>query len=221
MPCPSSSQGWTSGLQPAATGELSEIPIADLLDDDSDILIVEPGSGGISHIKAPSSFELSLAQHASAKPGAMSESAVVDALQSQLDRLEPGALVDKSTPKDGHCLFHALAAAGLLQDRACGVDIGDLTRIALETDPKEQSQIAATSIGISVSSYVERMRDGDYGDNLVIVLLSVCFDKPIAVISLDAVRVYWPGGREQRSADPAALLVAHRPDQHYPVVATI
>ena len=99
MPWPSSSQGWTSGLQPAATGELSEIPIADLLDDDSDILIVEPGSGGISHIKAPSSFELALVQHASAKPGAVSESAVVDALQAQLDRLEPGALVDKSSHK--------------------------------------------------------------------------------------------------------------------------
>ena len=41
-----------------------------------------------------------------------------DSLQQALSGLEPGAALDKTTPADGHCLFHALLQGGLarLQD---------------------------------------------------------------------------------------------------------
>ena len=34
-------------------------------------------------------------------------------LEQAIQQIEPGACLDKQTPRDGHCLFHALLRGGL------------------------------------------------------------------------------------------------------------
>ena len=195
---------------------LDEVPSVSLLEEDGDVLVVDGSTGGISHVKARSPFELALAESASMHvEEQVAEQAAMRALQSVLDSHEPGSLLDKSTPKDGHCMFHALRSAGLLQDCQWELDIASLRRVALRIASQEQLEIAANSQHCNVAEYVARMQRDEYGDNLMIVLLAVCFDQPITVIEAESVRTWWPDGREECSADHSALWIAHRPELHY------
>ena len=119
---------------------------------------------------------------------AMAEDGVVASLQAQLDILEPGSSVERNTPKDGHCLFHALRRGGLgsLQNCPCALSVAELRGMALTMATQEQLTAAAASTdgGMHVHAYVEAMQDDAYGDNLMVSLLSVVFQTPITVITM-------------------------------------
>ena len=136
-------------------------------------------------------------------------------LQAQLDLHERGSVLDLSTPKDGHCLFHALRRAGLLTDCPDSLDIPQLRRLVCDSASPEQLTMAACSQNVSADEYVQRMCVGDHGDNLTLVLLATCFDRAITTIGLTYVRTWWPDGREADIPEPSALWVAHRPEKHY------
>ena len=93
-------------------------------------------------------------------------------LQSSLDDLEPGAVLDVNTPVDGSCLFHGLVRGGLVQGIPGSLHISDLRRIALALASPEQLAIDAASCRVTVEEYVVGMRGCDWGDGLMLVLLS-------------------------------------------------
>ena len=90
----------------------------DVGDESNDVMVAQGVGGGYSHIKAArqdfsnlaaalkESLENELAKNAE-------EEVSIATLQEQLNVIEPGAEVDRTTPKDGSCLFHALKKGGL------------------------------------------------------------------------------------------------------------
>ena len=102
----------------------------------------------------------------------------VQDLANAVNAAEDGAGLDYSTPKDGHCLFHALAAGGLLSDIPESLTIDELRQIALQTATLQQLETAAIGTGeqgLTIEQYVRGMRRGLYGDNLIISLLASFF----------------------------------------------
>ena len=81
--------------------------VSNLLEEDGDTVVLDD-SGAISHVKVVASdfdFETGLEASEAAQAEAESvESSLTAGLQTRLDVLEPGSSVDRSTPKDGHCL---------------------------------------------------------------------------------------------------------------------
>ena len=67
----------------------------------------------------PANFNLRAGLIASAKANAAGKKrrrGIVELLDQALAHAKPGALLDYGTSADGSCLFHALAAGGLLDD---------------------------------------------------------------------------------------------------------
>ena len=131
----SSARSPSSSLVPAQRLDLSGPRLTDLVEseflvvDEEDLcldletLVVDHDTGGLSYIKvggaAPSAIEPAplvaydlaagiAASLAQAKKDNSENCYAESILQSTLSKLEPNALLDKATPRDGHCLFHAL-----------------------------------------------------------------------------------------------------------------
>ena len=154
---------------------------------------------------------------AEAKKEADDERAVITLLNSRLAALRPGHELDQETPKDGHCLFHALRRAGVarLADCPCALSIAEMRGMALSMASREQLQLAAQTLRVSVQEYVEGMAKADWGDNLMIILLSITFQKPVTVVGQNIVRTYYPDGTEKPEGDDNAAWIAHRGELHY------
>ena len=75
-------------------------------------------------------------------------------LNSQINKFSNGLEVDLSTPKDGHCLFHALNKGGIasLSDCPCSLTIDEMRGMALARATRQQLEMAAscTRSGVSV-----------------------------------------------------------------------
>ena len=128
-------------LQPlpvqAPDSTMAEALVDELLEEDGDTVAVDPTTSGISHIKVsgfPSLMDdiaLAIAKSEEIESRRVAaENAADMALETALQVVEPGSALDRSSPKDGHCLFHALRAAGLasFKDVPCQVSIGKLRR---------------------------------------------------------------------------------------------
>jgi hypothetical protein len=136
----------------------------------------------------------------------------VQLLEAAVDVAESGACIDQNTPEDGHCLFHALAAGGLLSDIPESLTVDELREIALQGATMQQLQIAADGTGaqgITIEEYVEGMRQGLYGDNLIIGLLASFFQRSITVIRRDYTRTFLPNGDETPGTVVDAIWIAH------------
>ena len=137
------------------------------------------------------------------------EGALVRRLNDGLGLLEPGCMVNRTTPKDGHSLFHAFRRGGVanLQTCPCALTIVELRGMALSMASKEQLEVAAasTGIGIAVKEYLKRMCSNDFADNLIVALMAQIFETPITVVSMNGVRTWWPDGREAEGATPESV----------------
>ena len=128
----------------------------------------------------------------------------VDLLSQSLASFEQGAQLDCSTPADGHCLFHALAQGGLVEGIPGSLTVEQLRALAISSATPEQLQHAALSTagtagaGMTVDEYVKGMLGGLYGDNLVVAVLAVEFQRNIVVINKDSARSFLLAGGEQQ-----------------------
>ena len=139
-------------------------------------------------------------------------------LAAALDAAERGARLDYDTPEDGHCLLHGLAAGGLLSDIPDGLTVNELREIALQGATMQQLQAAAVGTGeegLTIERYVEGMRRGLYGDNLIISLLARGFQRGITVIRPDYIRTFLADGGEQEGVLEGAIWIAHYGEDHY------
>ena len=145
-----------------------------------DTLIVNADNTGYDHIKvstagmssghtAPADiappvdeFEAALKASARARAAELAETAEAERqLNRALQLVEPGAELNRGTPADGHCLFHALRCGGLasIHDIPCDLTIAELRQIALSTATPEELAVAAAGSagGVSVDQYVAGM----------------------------------------------------------------
>ena len=197
---------------------------------ESEVLVATGPHGAISHSKLsgiqgrPYSLKEALAESAVLQGAAAAQLlSRADALQQSLDALEPGALVDRETPGDGHCLFHALMEGGLFAAddtlRGLKLTIHELRRIALNTAEPQEIEIAAQGSGeegLTVPEYIEAMIHSGWGDNLMIAMLAKSFQKDITIISVDGVaRTYFAAGGEVCGTHPTSIWVAHHSEWHY------
>ena len=74
-------------------------------------------------------------------------------LSYQVESLDPTARLDLDTPKDGHCLFWALACGGLYDGVAESLTITEIRLMALSKATPEQLSIAAANAACSVPQY--------------------------------------------------------------------
>lgn len=200
--------------------------MSNLLEEDGDVVVVSGNGGGIDHVKTGGSggssgaFEVAAAEAAAwssslqeAAAETAAEAVAVASLQTRLDALEKGSSVDVATPKDGHCLFHGLRRGGLasMNNCPCSLSIPELRGMALSMASQEQLTAAAASTdgGITLEEYVSRMKRSEYGDHLIVALLSQVFETPITVISATMVRTWYPDSSEVAGAAPEAIWVAH------------
>jgi hypothetical protein len=172
-------------------------------------------------VQDPRNFDWNAAVAASLKSKGerrLREGQEIQMLAAALEIAEGGARIDKNTPEDGHCLFHALAAGGLLSDIPESLTVDELRTIALHGATMAQLQTAAAGTGdegITVEEYVEGMRQGLYGDNLIIGLLAVQFQRTITVIRRDYTRTFLPNGEEKIGTDDEAIWIAHYGEAHF------
>ena len=150
----------------------------------------------------PRNFDLRAGLRASAQKTAAARKLrqqQVEQLALAVEQAEPCATLDHDTPGDGHCLFHALAAGGLLDDIPESLTVQELRDLAVSGATMEQLVAAAAGTGASglpVQEYIDGMRIGLYGDNLVIGLLAQNFGRDICVIRHDYTRTYLGAGGE-------------------------
>ena len=109
------------------------------------------------------------------------------ALQASLCRFNAFAVLDESTPGDGHCLFHALRIGGMFDEIDFGnsVTIADLRKMALHEATLHELTVAAAGCGdagVTVEEYVAGMQASEWGDNLMIAKLASLFQRSITVI---------------------------------------
>ena len=94
--------------------------MAELLEGKGALVSAEPWSSGLAVLAfdLEAGLAASVAQHAATRKHLQTQE---ESLEQALSELEPGATLDKTTPADGHCLFHALLRGGLarLQDIPC------------------------------------------------------------------------------------------------------
>ena len=148
-------------------------------------MVLDGESGGLSHIKVSpahaheSAFAASVADHAVSEQLKAQERR---GLQEALDQAEPGAALNVSTPEDGHCLFHALKSGGIFASRPDfnDLDIAALRQVVLSEATTEQREAAAVSNDLPVSVWEQRMAVNDYGDALMISLLSQFFGRDLS-----------------------------------------
>ena len=166
---------------PSPDCELSDISEEALLEEDivqneSEELVLVGDGGGFDHIKvsqAAPSNALAVALRESLEIQAAEDAAeqvCCDALQRQLDLLEPGSELDRSTPKDNSCLFHALKRGGLtaLLQATGDLSVAQLRRMALNVATPHQLELAASCVGdkgIPVQTYVDRMKRYEWGQH--------------------------------------------------------
>ena len=141
------------------------------------------------------------------------ETVVVEQLQERLQ--VHSRTLDLSTPKDGHCLFHALRKGGLLSDLNNELTVKEMRALALSNATEEQLQVIAAEWGVTVDVYKQRMRNDYWGDNLMIALLAAVFERPITVVSPSMTRTFAAHGVESNMADDEAVWVAYNNQTHY------
>ena len=135
------------------------------------------------------------------------------ALQNKL--LERGRELD-DTPRDGHCLFHALRAGGLLRDVPGGLTIPQLRALVVSSASAEQLQLMAVERRVSVDEYKRTMLAGGYGDNLTIAMLARVFSASICVISPDTDRTFTRAGEVAGAAAGVdSIWIAYNGVNHY------
>ena len=181
---------------------------------DSEAVIVSDPGDGISHVKVSRASSSTSSQAIAVLDPLEGISAAEDALRTHLDRISPGTRLDMTTPKDGHCLFWALKRGGLLRSTPTPLDIAELRGALLAMASQDQLDLAKDETE-TVGEYVSRMSKRGWGDNLMIVLAAVAFDKPISVISATHARTCWPNGDETPGVHHTAIWVAHRGELHY------
>ena len=195
-----------------------------------DIMVVDPDTSGFDYIKSASQpsmapgggGDLAAAIKASLlvrQEEQQEEQQRRAALQDALSQAERGAVLNTTTPADGHCLFHALRHAGVgsVQDVPCSLTVQELRAMALSSASPEDLAVAAagTGEGISVDEYVRKMRSGAWGDNLMVSQLARVFARSITIVRPDSVRTFTAAGNEFDGPDPDAAWVAHFPEVHY------
>ncbi len=140
-------------------------------------------------------------------------------LQAAVAQFDPRSRLDESTPRDGHCLLHALRAGGLLAGVPEGMTVFQLRALALSTATPEQLETAASSMQppLSVAEYVTQMRSSQWGDELMLRMLSSVFSRGVCVISASpgAAATFYPDGTRVNAADPSAIWIAHQSEFHY------
>jgi len=141
-------------------------------------------------------------------------------LQAAVSEVDPTAHIDKSTPADGHCLFHACVSGGLFTEADLGFKptVYDLRRMALSLATPEQIHTAAVgagNAGMTDAQYRKSMVQNGWGDNLMIALLARCFRKDITVISVGSTRTYYADGTEENGASKHSIWIAHHSEFHY------
>ena len=94
-----------------------------------------------------------------------------------------------------------------------------MTGMALARATRQKLEIAALCMrsGVSVEEYVAKMPTADWGDNLMVILMAVTFQRPIIVVGLNMVRTYGPNGSETQGPSEAddVVWIAHRGELHY------
>ena len=74
------------------------------------------------------------------------------------------------------------------------MDIFEMRKILVHSASEEQLEAASASMGITVREYKDRMSRSEWGDELMIVLLSAVFDKAITLFKTDSVATVYPNG---------------------------
>ena len=214
--------------------ELHEPPEEQLLQEEVELLAVDADTGRLRNIKVltdseqtgnlpPLAYDLEAGIRASLdRKLAATEAAVAaeSALQAHVARLEGGARLDLTTPKDGHCLLHALRAGGIasFRDIPCQLTIEELRRMALSIASEDEIAVAAAGTGangVSVETYKKTMVANMWGDNLMIACLARLSNKDITVISGTCARTFFARGGEAQGALMSAVWIAHRGEFHY------
>ena len=198
--------------------------IRDEVEGASETIVYDADSGAASHIKVSRSnpailFDFGAAVKASIATREQCKQQRLDKereLQESLHTYEAGAVLDKTTPADGHCLFHALKKGGLLQQEAIGFDltVKELRSMALQTATEEELQAAAISTGLSVIQYKTNMVKSLWGDELMLVGLTRVFHQDITVIGRNSARTFLASGGDIEGTIENAIWIAHMAEFH-------
>eukprot|EP00927_Polykrikos_kofoidii_P014152 TRINITY_DN16176_c0_g1_i2.p1 TRINITY_DN16176_c0_g1~~TRINITY_DN16176_c0_g1_i2.p1 ORF type:complete len:3105 (-),score=492.61 TRINITY_DN16176_c0_g1_i2:105-9254(-) len=117
------------------------------------------------------------------------------------------------TPRDGSCLFHAL---NLSDVRGPIATIDVLRRDALAKATPEQIEIAALDRGMTAEEYRSRMlQQGTWGDDLMIGLLAIAFQRSITVVSPTYRRTWGANGVEFDGDEASSTWIAYNGNNHY------
>ena len=94
-----------------------------------------------------------------------------------------------------------------------------LRALALSMATPEQLETAAVSMQppLSVAEYVTQMRSSQWGDELMLRVLSSIFSRSVCIISArpGAAATFYPDGTRVNAADPNAIWIAHQSESHY------
>ena len=126
----------------------------------------------------------------------------------------------EETPKDGNCMFHALAT----QIRRTGLDISHselrariVQYLNVNRCSTNGSDLSDWVQGGNFDNYLSRMaRDGEWGDEIILVAVSNMFNVEITIISSlpgTSIRILSPRGQSSESLP--ILLLGHLSELHY------
>ena len=203
-------------------------------------LVYDPASGGASHIKVghvpiadgrnpiadgtdPRLYNLQAALEASKAlldEGEPEMASAEDLLEESVQKCLAGSRLDRNTPRDGHCLLHALMRGGLMNDGRVplSLTVRELRAMALSVASPEELEVAAASTGdagVSVATYKRGMLRNMWGDNLLTSCLARVFHQDITIISRGYTRTYLAAGGELEGPLEDAVWIAHLGEWHY------
>lgn len=241
VPVEAGKAGWRAGIVQQSQTPAADVvePVEDLLQEDdcvveSDVLVGPHGA--LSHTKVASidmpgnlnqDDKLKIVLAESLKKHQALQQARREAeshLQESLASYEKGAKLNLETPGDGHCLFWALQEGGLITPSDMGdvrLTIQELRSIALSEATQEELSLAALGTEdehgqpMSVEQYIAGMRQGLWGDMLMISCLARAFNLDITVISENHARTFGAAGGDFDGVMDTAIWVAHRGEEHY------
>ena len=96
-----------------------------------------------------------------------------------------------------------------------GLTVHQMRRMALQEANEEQLDTAAASNSMSVSKYITKMQASEWGDELMLAMLSKIFRRSISIISASSVLTFHPTGQTVAAADSGAIWIAHATEWHY------
>jgi hypothetical protein len=100
-----------------------------------------------------------------------------------------GKQIDESTPRDGHCLYHALRKLNFVGSE---VSISEMRSKAVAAADVEMLAVAGLNMGRSLDEHTAKQLTDDYADDCILGALARAYDRSITVVHLTSIRSFTP-----------------------------